>query len=85
MHSVHIHLGKKRGGHCDDGWDDNLLGLVKLANVACTYIPCDVASNKWPPVLFSDEHVSGVKPTMSNVIVCHSMALVHCPLKRTHL
>ena len=71
VHSVHVHLGEEWGRHCDDRWDDNLSGLAELANVAHMYIPCNVTSNEGPPVLFSDEHVSGVKPMVSNVIVCH--------------
>ena len=70
VHSVHVHLGEQQGGHCNNGQDDNLSGLAELANVAHTYIPCDVASDERPPVPFSDECMSGVKPAVSNVIVC---------------
>ena len=70
MHSVHIHLGEKQCGHCNDGWDDNLSGLVELTNMAHMHIPCDVASDERPPVSFGDECVSGIKPAMSDVIVC---------------
>ena len=71
MHSVHVHLGKKWGGHCDNRQDDDLSGLAELANVACMHIPCNVASNERPPVLFGDERMSGVKPTMSDIVKCH--------------
>jgi len=71
MHSVHVHLGEEQGRHCNDRQDDNLSGLAELANVACTHIPCDVASNERPPVLFGDKCISGIKPAMSDVIVCH--------------
>ena len=70
MHSVHVHLGKERSRHCDNGQDDNLLGLAELTNMARMHIPCDVASDERPPVSFSDEHVCGIKPAMSDVIVC---------------
>jgi len=70
MHSVHVHLGEKQGRHCDDRWDNNLSGLAELANVARTHIPCDVVSDERPPVSFGDERVSGVKPVMSDVVVC---------------
>ena len=71
VHSVHVHLGEKRSRHCDDGRDNDLSGLVELANVAHMHIPCDVMSNERPPVSFGDEHVSGIEPVMSDVIVCH--------------
>jgi len=74
VHSVHVHLGEEWSKHCDDGRDNDLSGLAELANVACMHIPCDVVSDERPPVLFGDECVSGVKPTVSDVIVCH----FHC-------
>jgi len=70
VHSVHVHLGKERSRHCDDGRDDNLSGLAELTNMARMHIPCDIVSDERPPVSFGDECVCGVKPTISDIIVC---------------
>src|SRR6266436_3173131 len=70
MHCIHVHFCEEWCGCCNSQWDDDLLGLSDLAEVAHMHIPGYISAHKWPPISLCNKHVRCIEATVSRVVVC---------------
>jgi hypothetical protein len=71
VHIVHVHLCEEQHRSGNDRWDEHLLSLPALTNVACLHIPCDVLAHKRPPIVLDDKSSGCVKAAVSHIVMSH--------------
>jgi hypothetical protein len=69
MHSIDVGFGKDRGRSGDNWWDEDLMSLVQLADMASFRIPVNIADHTGPPKALTNVRFGSVEGFMAEGVV----------------
>jgi hypothetical protein len=70
MHGIDIGFGEDRGGSGDDWWDEDLMGLVQLADITSFSIPVHITDHTGPPKALTDVCFGSIEGFMAKGVMC---------------